>query len=262
LGRQLENDKDLILISPNLVLLLAIGQSGIPVRMDQYADLAAQAEKSIREGIIRGKFEFGEKLSDRALAASLGISRTPVREALASLARGGLVVIRPQSGSFVMVLDEASVRTLCEMRTILELGALRLLADHPERLAAAVSKQIAKGSLAVEAKDIETAERMDSEFHQAMVHAAENPLLSEAYQVITHKLNAIRHRLPADLERMRRAVEQHRRIVDLTVAGRVDEANTELVLHMKTVQHLAIQMVASDQGGTVRDRRAKSSQAP
>lgn len=225
--------------------------------MDQYTDLSAQAERTIREGIIRGDFKFGEKLSDRALAASLGISRTPVREAFASLAREGLVVIRPQSGTFVMVLDEASVRTLCEMRTVLELGALRLLSDRPERLAAAVSKQIAAGALAVEAHDVEKAEQMDSEFHQAMVHAAENPLLSQAYQVITNKLNAIRHRLPADLERMRRAVEQHRRIVDLTVTGRIDEANAELVSHMKIVQHLAIQIVGSEQGEAAQGRRSK-----
>jgi DNA-binding GntR family transcriptional regulator len=223
--------------------------------MDQTIDLSAQAEQTIREGIIRGKFGFGEKLSDRALAASLRISRTPVREALASLAREGLVVIRPQSGTFVMVLDEGSVKALCEMRTILELGALRLLADHPERLAVAVSKQIAAGALAVEAKDVEKAERMDSEFHQALVHAAENPLLTQSYRVITHKLDAIRHRLPPDLERMRRAVEQHRRIVDLTVTGRITEANAELASHLKIVQQLAVLIVGGEGQGASPGRR-------
>jgi DNA-binding GntR family transcriptional regulator len=226
--------------------------------MDQTVDLRAQAERAIREDIIRGKFRFGEKMSDRALAVSLGISRTPVREALASLAREGLVVIRPQSGTFVMVLDEASVRTLCEMRTILELGAVRLLADHPERLAIAVSKQIAAGALAIEANDVEKAERMDSEFHQALVHAADNPLLSQAYQGITHKLDAIRHRLPADLARMRRAVEQHRRIVDLIVMGRMNDANGELVSHLKTVQILAMQLLSNAEGLVGQGRRGRS----
>jgi DNA-binding GntR family transcriptional regulator len=226
--------------------------------MDQTLDLRAQAERAIREDIIRGKFRFGEKMSDRALAVSLGISRTPVREALASLAREGLVVIRPQSGTFVMVLDEASVRTLCEMRTILELGAVRLLADHPERLAIAVSKQIAAGALAIEANDVEKAERMDSEFHQALVHAADNPLLSQAYQGITHKLDAIRHRLPADLARMRRAVEQHRRIVDLIVMGRMNDANGELVSHLKTVQILAVQLLSNAEGLVGQGRRGRS----
>ncbi len=218
--------------------------------MDQTIDLSAQAEKAIRDDIIQGRFGFGDKLSDRALAASLGISRTPVREALASLAREGLVVIRPQSGTFVMVLDEASVRTLCEMRTILELGALRLLAKQPERLAVAVSKQIAAGALAVEAHDVEKAERMDSEFHQALVHAAENPLLSQAYQAIAHKLDAIRHRLPPDLDRMKQAVEQHRRILDLSVTGRVDEAGVELTSHLKTVQGLAVHLAPGPSRGT------------
>jgi DNA-binding GntR family transcriptional regulator len=227
--------------------------------MNQPVDLSAQAETAIRDSIIRGKFSFGEKLSDRLLAASLGISRTPVREALASLAREGLVVIRPQSGTFVMVLDKDSVRALCEMRTVLELGALRLLADHPERLAIAVSKRIAAGALAVEAGDVEEAERMDSEFHKAMVHAAENPLLSEAYRVITHKLDAIRYRLPADLERMSRAVEQHRRIVDLTVTGRIEEASAELVAHMKTVEELALQIAGSEAFEAAPGRRARKS---
>lgn len=229
--------------------------------MDLVLDLSAQAEKAIRDDIISGKFRFGEKLSDRALAASLGTSRTPVREALASLAREGLVIIRPQSGTFVMILDEASVRSLCEMRTVLELGALRLLTDHPGKLAIAVSKQIATGALAVEAGDVALAERMDSEFHQALVYAAENPLLSEAYQVITHKLNAIRHRLPADLGRMRLAVDQHRRIVDLTVTGRLGEASTELVTHMKTVQRLALQMIGSEQQGAGPNRAVRRTKA-
>ena len=184
-----------------------------------------------------------------------------MREALASLARDGLVEIRPQSGTFVMVLDEKSVRVLCEMRTVLELGALRLLADHPERLAIAVSKRIAAGALAVEAQDVEEAERMDSEFHQALVYAAENPLLTQAYQVITHKLNAIRHRLPPDLARMRRAVEQHRRIVDLVVTGRMNDANTELVSHLKIVQQLAVQLVERQESQAVRLRRSRSNQA-
>lgn len=215
--------------------------------MDQIVDLSGQAEITIRDAIIRGKFNFGEKLSDRALAASLGISRTPVREALASLAREGLVVIRPQSGTFVMVLDETSVRALCEMRGVLELGALRLLADHPAKLSVAVSRQIAGGALAVEVQDVGEAERMDSEFHQALVHAAENPLLSQAYQEITHKLNAIRHRIPANLARMRQAVEQHRRIIDLAVTGRMNDANAELVSHLRTVQQLAVQLIRSDE---------------
>src|ERR1700721_1703939 len=103
-------------------------------------NLSLKAESIIREGIIRGSFAFGERLSDRALAASLGISRTPVREALARLAKEDLVVIRPQSGSFVMTLHAEGVRSICQMRAILECGALRLAAaSDPDRLAAAVS---------------------------------------------------------------------------------------------------------------------------
>jgi DNA-binding GntR family transcriptional regulator len=180
------------------------------------------------------------------LAASLGISRTPVREALASLAREGLVVIRPQSGSFVVTLDVASVRALCQMRAVLECGALRLASsENPERLAAAVSKQIAGGALAVEAKDAAQAEMMDSAFHRALVDSAGNPLLTQAYQAIAYKLEAIRHRLPHDLVRMRRAVDQHRRVLDLAITGQVREAEEELAAHVRSVEQLTIMIIGS-----------------
>lgn len=218
--------------------------------MEESVDLSARAEREIRNAIIYGKFSFGEKLSDRALAASFGISRTPVREGLAALAREGLVVIRPQSGSFVMTLDEASVRALCEMRTILELGALRLVAGHPERLAIAVCRQIAGGALAVEAKNVALAEKMDSAFHKSLVHAADNPLLAQAYEAISYKLEAIRHRLPHDLQRVSRAVDQHRHIVDLTLTGRLDEAQQELAAHIQTVQQLAVLMTDPGKANT------------
>ena len=60
-------------------------------------DLRRQAEAAIRQRILTGELAFGERLSDRGLAAALGISRTPVREAFGRLARAGLITVRPQS---------------------------------------------------------------------------------------------------------------------------------------------------------------------
>ena len=108
--------------------------------VDSPENLSMLAEASIRDGIIRGRFAFGERLSDRNLANEIGISRTPVREALARLAQERLVIVRPQSGTFVMSVTPQVVRSVCAMRSILECGALRLAAGQdPEGLAAAVS---------------------------------------------------------------------------------------------------------------------------
>jgi DNA-binding GntR family transcriptional regulator len=207
-------------------------------------NLSLRAESIIREGIIRGSFAFGERLSDRALAASLGISRTPVREALARLAKEDLVVIRPQSGSFVMTLRAESVRAVCQMRAILECGALRLAAGNdPEHLAAAVSLPLAGGALAVEEGNLPRAAELDSAFHQAIIEAADNILLTRAYRGIADQVEAIRHRLPLDISRMRQAVSQHRRILDLAITGRLAEAESELASHVQIVQRLTVSIL-------------------
>lgn len=211
---------------------------------DASENLSLQAEASIRDGIIRGRFAFGERLSDRSLAAAMGISRTPVREALARLANEELVVVRPQSGTFVMSVTAAAIRSVCAMRGILECGALRLAAGQdPEGLAAAVSVPLAGGNLAMEEEDLLRAESMDAAFHNALVAAADNPLLSRAYRGIADQVEAIRHRLPRDVERMRNAVRQHRRIIDLAITGRLAHAEAELSSHVKNVESLSVMII-------------------
>jgi DNA-binding GntR family transcriptional regulator len=209
--------------------------------MDTVESLSLLAETAIRDGIIRGRFAFGERLSDRNLAIEIGISRTPVREALARLAQEKLVVVRPQSGTFVMSATPQVVRAVCAMRSILECGALRLAAGQdPEALAAAVSIPLAGGGLAMEEEDLARAEAMDSAFHNALVAAAGNDLLSRAYRSIADQVEAIRHRLPRDIGRMRDAVRQHRRIIDLAVTGRLVDAEAELSSHVRNVERLSI----------------------
>lgn len=208
-------------------------------------NLSLRAEAIIREQIIRGDFAFGERLSDRALAVSMGISRTPVREALARLAKEALVVIRPQSGSFVMTLKPDGVKSVCQMRAILECGALRLAAaSDPDRLAAEVSVPLAGAALAIEDGDLARAASMDSAFHQALISAAGNPLLSRAYRGIADQVEAMRNRLPNDVTRMKRAVTEHRRIIDLALTGRMHEAEAQLGTHVQIVQGLIVSMLS------------------
>ena len=214
-------------------------------------NLMQRALDAIRTGIVRGEHAFGARLSDRSLAAALGVSRTPVREALAQLAAEGLVVIRAQSGSFVMQPGTGAIRALCEMRAVLECGALRLAAGRdPEHLAAALSIPIAGATMALEQGDLVRVETLDEAFHEALVLASGNPLLVRAYRGIADQVSAVRHRLPRDRARMKRALAQHRRILDLTLTDQVAAAEVELAAHVRTVQGLAVDALrASDPKG-------------
>ncbi len=207
--------------------------------------LRRQAIDAIRGRIVSGAVGFGARLSDRGLAAELGVSRTPVREALAELAAQGLITIRPQSGSFVMAPDAAEVGAVFEMRAVLECGALRLAAGRePERLGAVLTPLVAGAALAVEEDDLRLAEALDGAFHRELVAASGNPLLVTAYGGIADQIEAFRHRLPRQHARMAAAVLGHRRILDLAVTGRLAAAEAELASHVRAVQGLAISLIS------------------
>ena len=82
--------------------------------------------EGVRVRIRSGELPLGARISDKVIASELGISRTPVREALVQLQTEGLVVIRPQSGTFVTDLTPTDVLQICATRCVLEVGALRL----------------------------------------------------------------------------------------------------------------------------------------
>src|SRR5262245_18189269 len=96
----------------------------IPPELPSKALVAAE----IRSRITAGRLPLGARISDKKLAAELNVSRTPVREALVQLQSDGLVLMRPQSGTFVFDLTVQEVRDICATRAILETGAIRLAA--------------------------------------------------------------------------------------------------------------------------------------
>lgn len=95
----------------------------------------------LRRRITSGEISFGTRLSDKAFAEEFGVSRTPVREAFLALQTRGLVTIRPQSETFVFVLTQEEIRDVCEVRWLLEAGALRLaMGRDPAALAARLTR--------------------------------------------------------------------------------------------------------------------------
>src|SRR5918992_3136966 len=93
---------------------------------------------AVRDAVVRGEFRPGERVPEAELAEQLGVSRTPVREALRVLEYQGLVVTRPKNGTFIADPDEAALRHGLSVRACLEQLALRevMINDGPEGWAA------------------------------------------------------------------------------------------------------------------------------
>src|SRR5919204_2437086 len=83
-------------------------------RIERPKSLAETVLAHLRSSIVHGDLELGQPLSERQLADELGVSKTPVREALAQLRNEGLVLIYPQRGAFVFTLSAREVAELCE----------------------------------------------------------------------------------------------------------------------------------------------------
>jgi DNA-binding GntR family transcriptional regulator len=191
---------------------------------------------AIRARIVSGELALGQVLSDKELAAEYATSRTPVREALLELRAAGLVVAYPQRGTYVFDPTPEDVKELCDMRALLESGALRMAcaARHAD-VVSELNRCVAHMAFAVEAGDFAGVEAHDTAFHESMVRLCSNSRLIAAYAQISDQIRVLRHRLPARRQRVQEALAQHRRIVDLVTAERVEDAVEEVMRHVEKV---------------------------
>ena len=201
----------------------------------------AQIARQLREHIASGVLPPGTPLSDKALASQLNISRTPVREALLQLRSEGLVVARPQSGTFVFDPDEKEVAELCQVRSILEAGALAVVtAAQLPALKEALAANVTEAAAALRRADYATCDALDTAFHETIVALCGNDLLVQTYRTISNKVRALRNRMPRDHDRFARAIKEHREISRVITHGDVAAASEELAGHVRKVERLLV----------------------
>lgn len=204
----------------------------------------------VRDAIARGDLKPGDQLPpERELAASLGVSRLAMREGLKVLEAMGLVEARQGEGTFVSrpkaqtmydplvahMLDSAELLELIEARTVLEvemagLAARRASAAHLEKLAAALATmaaQMAGGSDYLAA---------DLEFHETVMAAAGNRILSHVFANIHDLINHVQARTRTVPGSGERALASHRQILEAISAHSEAAARRAMRAHMKNVQ--------------------------
>src|SRR4051795_6787234 len=116
------------------------------LKLDAPKSLSQRVMQRLRQAIIDGEFALGAAISEEMIAQSFGVSRTPVREAMGQLQAQGLVVIRPQVGSFVFTPSAEDIEALCAFRIIIEPKAAEL-AYHHDRAGALAAMDVAIGQM-------------------------------------------------------------------------------------------------------------------
>jgi DNA-binding GntR family transcriptional regulator len=207
--------------------------------------LTEHATDEIRKWILEGSIGLGEPLSESALAARFGYSKTPIREALLQLKKEGLVSIRPQTGSFVFDIDARGLEDLGRMREILESAALDLaMTADAARLGTDLTEICARMRIAVAAGDRTGYRALDTAFHEAMFHLAGNPCLLECYRTYAARAIAFGSCLRADQHRCRSTLGEHEQIAGLIAQGDRGAAAQALVAHIRATTATFIAILA------------------
>jgi DNA-binding GntR family transcriptional regulator len=175
--------------------------------------------EELRGRIIDGRLRLGEALSENTLAAELGISKTPVREALLQLKSERLVEVLPQRGTYVFSVAADQVAMIGELREILEVAAIAAAVERNQvELATRLEPIVDAMQSAEDSGDSAAYSTLDGEFHQVIIDLCGNRYIKDAFNQIGFRIQALRLRLSRDAGLNRTSLEDHHEMVRLAKA--------------------------------------------
>jgi DNA-binding GntR family transcriptional regulator len=203
-------------------------------KLDAPKSLSQRVMLRLRQAIIDGEFGLGAVISEEMIAQSFGVSRTPVREAMGLLQSQGLVVIRPQVGSFVFTPSAGDISALCAFRIIIEPKAAELAYHHDRAGAvASMASAIAEMEQALTAKDNVAYGRADTALHDALFAHCGNHYLLESYQLVSGRVAALRTNLSAPIDVQTPAsFDEHRKLLRLFELGELAAFGALITSHI------------------------------
>lgn len=194
----------------------------------QYS-LTSKVFHEIKNGIIQGKYKEGESLVETKLARELGVSRTPVREAIRLLEFEGLVSYRPNRGAVVEGISTQDIDDIYAIRTMIEGLAARWAVKNinDQELAQLIETQDLMEFYASK-DDIEHFTKLDTKFHEIIYRASKSRPLWQVLNNFHDMVQRVRKLSITNSGRIAKTVEEHRRIVDAIKAK--DEKSAELAM--------------------------------
>ncbi len=191
------------------------------------------AYEAIKQRIIMCAFRPGEALSEAQVAASLGLGRTPVRQAFDRLMRDGLVEVLPRKGIIVRPITQDEVRDMVEVRLLNESFCARLAAERADAtVIAALKENVRRGTAAAGDGDITELMALDREFHLTISGGARNPVLGEILRNLHERAQRVWFVSLRDVAHHRRVVDEHAAIVDTLAARDADAAEQATRAHI------------------------------
>ena len=212
--------------------------------MNEYLPLRDVVFNTLRRAIITGEFAPGERLMEISLANRLGVSRTPVREAIRKLELEGLVIMIPRKGAQVAKITEKSLRDVIEIRCVLEefaasLACERITEGGKEKLKEAHQQFVD----AVQSRDILDIVEKDEKFHDAIFQATSNDKLITIINNLREQFYRYRMEYVRDIEQHSVLVTEHENLLHAIFNHDSETAKQIMRTHLKNQQEGVIQAI-------------------
>lgn len=183
--------------------------------MDEYLPLRDVVFNTLRQAILRGELKPGERLMEIHLAEKLGVSRTPIREAIRKLELEGLVTMIPRRGAEVARITEKNLRDVLEVRRELDAFSCELACDRiTKQEGEELQRACEEFAAATATRDATVIAEADVKLHDIIVHAAGNERLTEILNNLSEQMYRYRFEYIKDTSNYEKLVEEHRIIYE------------------------------------------------
>ncbi|ABZ83818.1 transcriptional regulator, gntr family [Heliomicrobium modesticaldum Ice1] len=210
----------------------------LPIILDNYRPLRDIVFENLREAIITGVLRPGERLMEIQLAEEMGVSRTPVREAIRKLELEGFVVMVPRKGAYVSNISVKDITDVFELRAALEslaagLAAQRITEDETEQM----ERLLVKTMSCFEEDNLNDLVETDIDFHDMVYRASRNQRLVQIINNLREQLRRFRTTSLSHPGRMREAWEEHRKLVEAIADRNVPLAQSLAWEHIENAEN-------------------------
>lgn len=192
--------------------------------------------------ILTGKISPGMRLMEEELAEDMGVSRTPIREAIRKLEKEGLITIEPRRGAYVSQISTKDMVEILEVRQNMEglaaeLAAQRMTDEDKEKL-----REIAKNyESAVAAGDMTEMIRCDTAFHHIIVEATQNKILIQMVEQLQEMVLRFRYIYYDNFKRAEQMLTEHQAIYEAIADGDTEVARESANIHIDRLKSLILE---------------------
>lgn len=211
----------------------------LSIDLDSYKPLREIVFTTMRQAIIEGDFKPGQRLMEVQLAEQMGVSRTPVREAIRKLELEGLVVMVPRKGAYVAGLSSEDIKEVVEIRAVLEgLAAKQASKNSTQEDIDKLENILVGFEKAAAENNIIDLINYDTEFHDVIYKAAKNTKLIQMINALREQVQRYRVAYFTQIHKIDVLIVEHRNMLDAIVSKDAFKAREIAERHIATTEEL------------------------